>query len=163
MGPPGAGKGTISRLIVDHFHLKHISSGDILRDHVSKKTPLGLEAQHHIKSGECIIASVWNASVSWTVPSGGLVPDETVIQLMCSGLQSLGNVSWLLDGFPRTVQQARALSSQEELHAVINLSVPADTIISRVKQRWIHQASGRVYNLGYNPPLVQGKDDITGK
>lgn len=72
------------------------------------------------------------------------------------------SVSWLLDGFPRTVVQAKALSQQEHLHTVLNLAVPPATIIARVRERWIHLPSGRVYNLSYNPPRVPGKDNETG-
>ena len=93
---------------------------------------------------------------------GEFVPDKTINKLVLSELAAMQSVSWLLDGFPRTVPQAEVLAEQEQLHAVINLDVPAETIIARVKERWIHQPSGRVYNLSYNPPKVPGRDDITG-
>ena len=93
---------------------------------------------------------------------GEFVPDKTINKLVLSELTAMQSVSWLLDGFPRMVPQAEVLSAQEQLHAVINLDVPAATIIARVKERWIHQPSGRVYNLSYNPPKVPGLDDVTG-
>lgn len=83
-------------------------------------------------------------------------------RLVLSELGDMRSVSWLLDGFPRTVFQAKALSAQEHIHSVVNLNVPAATIIARVKERWIHLPSGRVYNLTYNPPKVPGIDDETG-
>ena len=82
--------------------------------------------------------------------------------LILTKLQAMRTVSWLLDGFPRTVVQAKALSRQEQLHTVLNLAVPPATIIARVQERLIHLPSGRVYNLSYNPPLVPGKDNETG-
>ena len=69
---------------------------------------------------------------------------------------------WLLDGFPRTQPQAKALQAQAPVNVVINLDVPFETIIDRIKDRWIHPTSGRVYNLIFNPPKVAGKDDDTG-
>ena len=85
-----------------------------------------------------------------------------MVNLILTELKSISGCGWLLDGFPRTVLQAKALSTQETLNSVIFLDVPFDTIIARVKDRWIHGPSGRVYNLLYNPPKVSGKDDITG-
>lgn len=80
-----------------------------------------------------------------------------------SCLNEVGNKSWMLDGFPRTVVQAQRLSEVERLDAVINLEVPHEVIIERVKGRWIHLPSGRVYNIGFNEPKVPGKDDVTGE
>lgn len=81
-------------------------------------------------------------------------------------LNELANVSnyrgWLLDGYPRTLSQAKLLSDQQSLDAVVYLNVPFETIINRVKDRWVHAPSGRIYNLLYNPPKTPGVDDITG-
>lgn len=71
--------------------------------------------------------------------------------------------SWLLDGFPRTYAQAQTLWELQKIDCVINLIVPYDIIIDRVKKRWVHMASGRVYNLDFNPPKVPFKDDVTGE
>lgn len=90
------------------------------------------------------------------------MPDHVILNLMLHELQSHTGHNWLLDGFPRTVPQARGLSEHHDVDAVINLNVPFDTIISRIKERWVHSASGRIYNLSYNPPRVAGRDDITG-
>merc|ERR1712211_97752 len=70
---------------------------------------------------------------------------------------------WLLDGFPRTQAQAKALQEETPVNVVINLDVPFETIVDRIKDRWIHPASGRVYNRVFNPPKVAGKDDETGE
>ena len=143
MGPPGAGKGTISERISSTFKLAHLSSGDILRTHVSQQTALGREAQHYISAGL-------------------LVPDSIMVSLILDTIGE-GNHRWLLDGFPRTLQQAKALSQHITLDAVINLNVPSSTIVDRIKGRWIHIASGRVYHNEYNPPKVSGVDDHTGE
>ena len=143
MGPPGAGKGTISSRISSTFDLTHLSSGDILRTHISNGTPLGREAQHYISAGL-------------------LVPDDTVVSLILESLRESKH-RWLLDGFPRTVAQAEALSEHLELDTVINLNVPSSTIIDRIKGRWVHLPSGRVYHEEYNPPQVTNLDDHTGE
>lgn len=143
MGPPGAGKGTISARIASTFDLNHLSSGDILRTHISRGTSLGKEAQHYISQGL-------------------LVPDNTVVSLILKSLRE-SRQRWLLDGFPRTVPQAEALSEHIELDTVINLNVPSSTIIDRIKGRWVHVSSGRVYHEEYNPPSVAHLDDHTGE
>lgn len=144
LGPPGAGKGTISSRLVNSFDLKHLSSGDLLRWHMNQGTAVGMEAKRFIEQGK-------------------LVPDHTMQELILSELNKMSSSRWLLDGFPRTLRQAAALLEQECLHAVINLNVPFETIIDRIKGRWIHPESGRVYNEGYNPPQVSGVDDVTGE
>ena len=92
-----------------------------------------------------------------------MVPDKVMVGLISSELKKLGENAWLLDGFPRTVAQAEALQKETPVNVVVNLCVPFETIIERVKDRWIHPASGRVYNLVFNPPKVAGKDDETGE
>merc|ERR1711983_733703 len=144
IGAPGSGKGTISNWIVRDFGLVHVSSGDLLRAHLRDGTPLGLEAKSYIAAGD-------------------LVPDKVMVGLVSGELKKLGSKPWLLDGFPRTVAQAEALQKETPVNVVVNLCVPFDTIIDRVKDRWIHPASGKVYNLVFNPPKVEGKDDETGE
>jgi len=144
IGAPGSGKGTISNWIVRDFGLTHVSSGDLLRAHMRDGTPLGKEAKSFIEKGD-------------------LVPDSVMVGLIASELKKLGEASWLLDGFPRTQPQAEALQAETPVNVVINLEVPFDTIIDRIKDRWIHPGSGRVYNLIFNPPKVAGKDDETGE
>ena len=114
VGAPGSGKGTISNWIVRDYGLKHVSSGDILRQHLQQGTPVGLKAKQFIDKGD-------------------LVPDETMVELISSELKIMAGVPWLLDGFPRTQPQAKALQSQAPVNVVINLDVPFETIIDRIK------------------------------
>jgi len=144
IGAPGSGKGTISNWIVRDFGLKHVSSGDLLRDHMNRATPLGLEAKKFIDKGD-------------------LVPDDTMVGLMSTSLKEFAGQPWLLDGFPRTHPQAASLHAQTPVNVVINLDVPFETIIDRIKDRWVHPGSGRIYNLVFSPPKVEGKDDHTGE
>ena len=95
---------------------------------------------------------------------GLLVPDSAIVSLILDSIaESGGGQRWLLDGFPRTVEQARALTKLIEVDTVLNLDVPVATIIGRVKGRWIHEPSGRVYHDEYNPPKVGRLDDHTGE
>ncbi|XP_027490309.1 GTP:AMP phosphotransferase AK3, mitochondrial isoform X3 [Chiroxiphia lanceolata] len=144
MGPPGSGKGTVSARIIKHFGVKHLSSGDLLRDNMQKKTEVGILAKSYIDQGR-------------------LIPDDIMTQLMLTELKGLDQYHWLLDGFPRTVAQAEALDKECHVDTVIDLDVPFETIKCRLTARWIHPASGRVYNLEFSPPKVQGIDDITGE
>ncbi|XP_023232975.1 GTP:AMP phosphotransferase AK3, mitochondrial-like isoform X2 [Centruroides sculpturatus] len=147
MGGPGSGKGTISSFIVKHFQLKHISIGDMLRNEIQDKTDAGNEAKKFIEKGK-------------------LVPDDLAIRLFSSQISSLiksNSPSLLLDGFPRTVPQAKYLDEILPVSCVIKLDVPDDIIIERVKGRYIHLSSGRVYHTEFNPPKVAGIDDVTGE
>uniref|UniRef100_A0A6A7FUA3 GTP:AMP phosphotransferase, mitochondrial n=1 Tax=Hirondellea gigas TaxID=1518452 RepID=A0A6A7FUA3_9CRUS len=145
LGAPGSGKGTISSRIVRDFGLKHLSSGDILRSQIMNKTELGREAEQHMAAG-------------------GLVPDDIMVGLISSQLQQVqGGRGWLLDGFPRTTPQAQQLQKMHQLDLVVSLEVPHEVIIDRIKGRWVHIPSGRVYNTDFNPPKKQGVDDETGE
>lgn len=143
IGAPASGKGTISSRIVKNFNLKHISSGDLLRKNIDEKTPLGVEAKKYADKGQ-------------------LVPDKHMIDCILNELKQSGD-NWLLDGFPRTVEQANKLWEVKKLNVVMNLIVPFDVIIERVQGRWIHLPSGRVYNIGFNEPKVPFTDDVTGE
>ncbi|XP_066248919.1 GTP:AMP phosphotransferase AK3, mitochondrial [Euwallacea similis] len=143
LGAPASGKGTISARIVNTFNLEHVSSGDHLRKNIQLKTPIGLEAQKYIKEGK-------------------FVPDEVMIKFISKELNKVPPC-WLLDGFPRTLAQAKALWELHNLDVALNLNVPFSVIIDRVKGRWVHLPSGRVYNEGFNSPKVAGKDDVTGE
>ncbi|KAI2663589.1 Adenylate kinase 4, mitochondrial [Labeo rohita] len=146
MGPPGSGKGTISERIAHSFGLKHLSSGDFVRENIAAKTEAGVQAKTYIKKGL-------------------LVPDHVMTRLL---LPRLGDdqiqlvVRWYV-GFPRTLAQAEALNSACDLDVAINLNIPLETLKERLRHRWIHPPSGRVYNMCFNPPRVQGIDDITGE
>lgn len=144
MGPPGSGKGTISRRIAESFGLQYLSSGHFLRQSIAEKTEAGLLVQTYVERSL-------------------LVPDLVMTRLMLPRLEQLSGQSWLLDGFPRTLAQAQALEGVCRLDLVISLNIPYETLRERLSDRWIHPASGRVYNMGFNPPQVQGKDDVTGE
>ncbi|GAA48274.1 adenylate kinase [Clonorchis sinensis] len=94
---------------------------------------------------------------------GQLVPDDLVTKMMLQECARYRDSNLLLDGFPRTVEQAKALDKETTINCVINLDVPYDEIINRVKCRWVHLPSGRIYNTEFNPPKVPGLDDITGE
>ncbi|OQV11753.1 GTP:AMP phosphotransferase AK3, mitochondrial [Hypsibius exemplaris] len=144
LGAPGSGKGTIATRICKTFKLNHIVSGDILRKQQQDETELGKQATQYISTG-------------------ALVPDELMIALMSSEMKTVGS-KWLLDGFPRTFPQAEKLHKQVGMvDSVINLDIPFDVIRKRIESRYIHFASGRTYNLEFNPPKVPGKDDVTGE
>ncbi|XP_072381362.1 GTP:AMP phosphotransferase AK3, mitochondrial [Diabrotica undecimpunctata] len=144
LGAPGSGKGTISSRILNAFNLGYLSSGDQLRQHIQKKSAIGLEAEKFINAGK-------------------LVADDVMIKFILSELNNLSSNIWLLDGFPRTLSQAKAFWEVEKLDLAINLVVPTEVIVSRVTGRWVHLPSGRVYNDTFNKPKVPGKDDITGE
>lgn len=144
LGAPASGKGTISSRIVKKYNVEHVSSGDKLRDHIEKQTDLGKEVKRYLNEGK-------------------LVPDDVIIKFMITELKKVESKPWLLDGFPRTVAQADALWKVQPVDVVLNLVVPFDVIIDRVKNRWVHLPSGRVYNIGFNTPKVLGKDDVTGE
>ncbi|XP_046357967.2 GTP:AMP phosphotransferase AK3, mitochondrial-like isoform X1 [Haliotis rufescens] len=144
MGPPGSGKGTISQRIMKDFDMKHLSSGDVLRKQIFERTAAGIEAEKYIAQGQ-------------------LVPDLTMVNLIFNELEKLENHSWLLDGFPRTVAQAKEVLDRGPIDAVINLNVPFEVIIDRIKGRWTHPASGRIYHTEFNPPTKEGIDDVTGE
>jgi len=144
MGPPGGGKGTISKRMIKDYGYLHISTGDILRQHVRDKTPLGEKA-----------AAFMN--------SGALVPDQLVIQMVLDELSKHKAEHVLFDGFPRTKAQADELDKHIKIDIALNLEVPTEEIVSRISGRWTHPASGRVYAYDFNPPKVPGKDDVTGE
>ena len=130
LGAPGSGKGTISKRIVKEFNLSHLSSGDILRANINKGTQTGLKVKDLVAKGQ-------------------FVPDDLITRVVLPELSQL-KAGWLLDGFPRTIVQAKVLDKQGvSVDRVINLNVPFDEIINRLKHRWIHPKSGRVYNLGF--------------
>ncbi|XP_015234146.1 PREDICTED: adenylate kinase 4, mitochondrial [Cyprinodon variegatus] len=136
LGPPGSGKGTICKRIAESFGLQYLSSGHFLREGIAANTEAGVLAKTYIERGM-------------------LVPDQVMTRLMLPKLEQLKNHSWLLDGFPRTLAQAQALNNLYQMDLVISLNIPYETLRERLSDRWIHPASGRVYNMGFNPPRVQ--------
>ncbi|ALM82146.1 adenylate kinase [Bordetella sp. N] len=146
LGPPGAGKGTQAAFITQQFGIPQISTGDMLRAAVKAGTPLGLEAKK-------------------IMDAGGLVSDEIIIGLVRDRLtQPDCGKGYLFDGFPRTIPQADALKDAGvKLDYVVEIEVPEDDIIERMSGRRVHPASGRSYHVRFNPPKVEGKDDVTGE
>ena len=146
LGPPGAGKGTQANFIKEHYSIPQISTGDMLRAAVKAGTPLGIEAKKVMDAGQ-------------------LVSDALIINLVKERLTDNDCANgYLFDGFPRTIPQADALKdAQVPVDFVLEIDVPAEEIIKRISGRRVHEASGRVYHIEYNPPKVAGKDDVTGE
>lgn len=149
LGPPGAGKGTQAERIRDEFGLAHISTGDILRKAVKDGTQLGSEAKRFMDAGD-------------------LVPDDVIIGIIVERLQQDdARDGFLLDGFPRTVVQAKALDATLDDHersvtAALCVEVPDEDIVRRVSGRRVSASSGRVYHVDFNPPATAGVCDEDG-
>ena len=146
LGAPGAGKGTQAQFIREKFGIPQISTGDMLRAAVKAGTPLGIEAKK-------------------VMDAGGLVSDELIINLVKDRIaQSDCANGFLFDGFPRTIPQADAMKAAGvKLDYVLEIDVPFDAIIERMGGRRSHPASGRTYHVKFNPPKVDGVDDVTGE
>lgn len=146
LGGPGAGKGTQANLIKDKYQIPQISTGDMLRAAVKQGTELGKQAKSFMDAG-------------------GLVPDEVIIGLVKERIKEDDcKNGFLFDGFPRTIPQADAMKDAGvAIDAVVEIDVPDGEIIKRMSGRRAHLASGRTYHIIYNPPKVEGKDDVTGE
>jgi len=146
LGPPGAGKGTQANLIKEKFNIPQISTGDMLRAAVSAGTPLGLEAKK-------------------VMDAGGLVSDELILGLVKERVNEDDcENGYLLDGFPRTIAQADGMVGLDiDVEYVVEIKVEDSAIVSRMSGRRAHLASGRTYHVEFNPPKVEGKDDVTGE
>jgi adenylate kinase len=146
LGPPGAGKGTQARYICKKYGIPQISTGDMLRAAVAAGTELGKQAKI-------------------VMDSGGLVSDDIIIGLVKERIQEPDcGPGFLFDGFPRTLAQAQAmLDAGVTIDAVVEIAVPDDEIVTRLSGRRSHPGSGRVYHVVFNPPEVEGVDDVTGE
>ena len=150
LGPPGCGKGTQAQKLISEFGFVQLSTGDMLRAAISKGTEIGMEAKSIIDRGE-------------------LVSDEIVIGIVRERIFSKECESgYMLDGFPRTLAQAEKLNQilsdrNQKIDVVIRLCVPEDMLVRRIAGRRFHIKSGRSYNIEFNPPKIEGKDDITGE
>ncbi|RHW69850.1 adenylate kinase [Trypanosoma brucei equiperdum] len=146
LGPPGCGKGTQSPFVAKRYDICHLSTGDMLREAVEKKTEYGLKAK-----------SVMDV--------GGLVSDDIVFGIVKESIkQPRCKNGYLLDGYPRTLRQAEMMEEAgEKVNKVIHFDAPDDVIISRVSGRWLHRASGRIYHEVFCPPKVRGLDDVTSE
>lgn len=149
MGLPGAGKGTQASEIVKKFPIPHISTGDMFRKAIKDETDLGKEAKSYMDRGE-------------------LVPDEVTVGIVKEHIsEDDAKKGFLLDGFPRTIEQAEALNNimselDREIDAVINIEVPEEELMNRLTGRRICEKCGTTYHLVFNPPKVEGICDIDG-
>ena len=146
LGAPGAGKGTQATFICKKYAIPQISTGDMLRAAVKAGTPLGLEAKA-------------------VMESGGLVSDDLIINLVKERIAQPDCANgFLFDGFPRTIPQADAMKAAGvALDYVVEIDVPFSAIIERMSGRRSHPPSGRTYHVTFNPPKVEGLDDVTGE
>ena len=150
LGPPGGGKGTQSKFLMEEYGIPQISTGDMLRSHVSRNTTLGIQAKQAMDKGE-------------------LVSDSLILGMMEIRFKDVDcKKGFILDGFPRTITQAKGLDVlldkiNQELNYVILINVNDNDIVNRMGGRRMHPNSGRVYHIEYNPPKIEGKDDITNE
>jgi adenylate kinase len=146
LGAPGAGKGTQAAFICQKFGIPQISTGDMLRAAVKAGTEMGLAAKK-------------------VMDAGGLVSDDIIIGLVKERIQQSDCANgFLFDGFPRTLPQADAMKAAGvKLDYVLEIDVPDASIIQRMSGRRVHVASGRTYHVVFNPPKVDGQDDVTGE
>ncbi|MGV3041903.1 adenylate kinase [Staphylococcus rostri] len=149
MGLPGAGKGTQASEIVKKYPIPHISTGDMFRKAIKDQTELGKEAKSYMDRGE-------------------LVPDEVTVGIVKERIsEDDAKKGFLLDGFPRTIEQAEALNSileelGREIDAVVNIEVPEEELMNRLTGRRICETCGTTYHLVFNPPKVEGVCDLDG-
>ncbi|KIY48259.1 adenylate kinase 1 [Fistulina hepatica ATCC 64428] len=151
IGPPGAGKGTQAPHIKEKYCICHLATGDMLRQQVANKTPLGVEAKKIMDAGK-------------------LVSDEIMVGMIKDQLENNKECKngFVLDGFPRTVPQAQKLDGmlaarKEKLDSVVELVIDDQLLISRITGRLIHPGSGRSYHTAFNPPKKPMTDDVTGE
>ena len=146
-GAPGAGKGTQAKELIKKYEIPQISTGDILREAIANKTPLGLEAKK-------------------LMDGGNLVSDDLVNGLVEARLQEADcEKGFILDGFPRTVAQAEALDKilekfNKKIEKVIALDVSDDEIIERITGRRVSKKTGKIYHIKYNPPVDEKEEDL---
>ena len=146
LGPPGSGKGTQAQFIVNEFGIPQISTGDMLRAAVAAGTELGIAAKKVMDAGE-------------------LVSDDIILGLVKERVSEPDCARGaLFDGFPRTLPQAEGMTAiGVTVDAVIELLVPDDVVVERISGRRVHQRSGRVYHVTFNPPKIADQDDETGE
>jgi len=149
LGPPGAGKGTQAKILIERYGIPQVSTGDMLREHRAKGTELGKKAQEYMDKGQ-------------------LVPDEIILGMVKERLsQPDCHKGFILDGFPRTVAQAEALDKLlsemgKKLDFALALIVPDDLLVERLTGRRTCKSCGMMYHIKYKPPKVEGKCDVCG-
>ena len=150
LGPPGAGKGTQAAKIIEKYEIPHISTGDIFRENIKEGTPLGKKAQEYMNRGE-------------------LVPDSLVIEIATDRLTKDDcKEGFLLDGFPRTVEQAEALDKflaedGKKVDHVLDIDVEADILMKRLTGRRLCKGCGATFHITNIPPKVEGVCDVCGE
>ena len=146
LGSPGSGKGTQAQFITEKYAIPQISTGDMLRAAVRDGSPLGVEAKK-------------------VMDAGGLVSDDIILGLIKERItQPDCSNGFLLDGFPRTIAQAEGLDAMGvKIDNVIEINVADEEIVKRIAGRRVHSQSGRTYHVEYNPPKIEGIDDVTGE
>jgi adenylate kinase len=146
LGSPGSGKGTQAQFITEKYAIPQISTGDMLRAAVRNGTPLGVEAKK-------------------IMDAGGLVSDDIILGLIKERIAQPDCANgFLLDGFPRTIIQAEGLDAMGvKIDNVIEIVVADEEIVKRMAGRRMHLKSGRTYHVEFNPPKVDGIDDVTGE
>ena len=146
LGMPGAGKGTQAQIIEEELAIANVSTGAILREVSKSQSDLGQKVQTYLNSGQ-------------------LVPDEIIIEMLVERISKDDcNNGFILDGFPRNIEQAKSLDQAGvSIGLVIYLKILEEQIIERMSGRRIHLASGRSYHTTFNPPKIDGKDDLTGE
>lgn len=145
LGAPGAGKGTQAHILTDYYNIVHISTGEILRDHMRRKTDIGIKISEFMNSGK-------------------LVSDDIVIEIFKQRIEEPDcKNGFLLDGFPRTVYQANILSDLvKDLNAVIEIDIDDKIIIERMAGRRVCPKCSKIYNIIYNKPKIDNKCDLCG-
>ncbi|MCX6386684.1 MAG: adenylate kinase [Solirubrobacterales bacterium] len=149
LGAPGSGKGTQAQRLMDDFDIAYIATGDMLREEVAQGTPLGTKAKLFMDKGD-------------------LVPDDVIIAMIAEKLSKTeAHDGFILDGFPRTIAQADALSQQltalgKELSAVLLIEVSDDEVVRRISGRRVSATTGRVYHVDLDPPKHEGRCDVDG-
>ena len=146
LGPPGAGKGTQAAYVCRKYRIPQISTGEMLRAAVAAQTPLGVRAKRVMDAGE-------------------LVADDIIVGLVKERIrESDCENGFLFDGFPRTLPQAQAVvDAQIDIDHVVEIRVSDEDVVERISGRRVHEASGRIYHVAFNPPKVAGLDDETGE
>jgi adenylate kinase len=146
LGSPGSGKGTQAQFITEKYAIPQISTGDMLRAAVREGTPLGVEAKK-------------------VMDAGGLVSDDIILGLIKERIAQADCANgFLLDGFPRTIAQAEGLNEMGvNIDTVIEIVVEDEEIVKRMAGRRVHLQSGRTYHVMFNPPKVEGLDDVTSE
>ena len=149
LGPPGAGKGTQATLLTEDFGLPHIATGDILRAAVAAETALGREAKRYMDAGD-------------------LVPNSVITGVILERIaEDDARDGFLLDGFPRTIEQADSLgealeASERRLTGVLLIDTPDDVVVKRISGRRVNVATGRTYHVDFDPPKQEGRCDVDG-